>query len=82
MSVDSMANEVHHAGETKTPITPFTHRSISLSNTEAYAISRKLVELKRWNVSGRKIGFTLIFMVNLIAICLDFLFLEAVATFE
>ena len=58
MSVDSMANEVHHAGETKTPITPFTHRSISLSNTEAYAISRKLVELKRWNVSGRKIGFT------------------------
>ena len=58
MNVDQMANEILHAVRTKTQITPFTQRSISLSNEDAYTVSRKLNELKGQNVCGRKIGFT------------------------
>lgn len=58
MNVDQMANEILHAVRTKTQITPFTQRNISLSNEDAYTVSRKLNELKGQNVCGRKIGFT------------------------
>ena len=58
MNLDKMANKLLDAITLKKQIQPFTKDNILLSNSDAYAVSRKLSELRQWEISGRKIGFT------------------------
>lgn len=58
MHLDKMANELLDAITLKKQIQPFTNDNILLSNSDAYAVSRRLSELRQWEVLGRKIGFT------------------------
>ena len=58
MHLDKMANELLAAITLKKQIQPFTNDNILLSNSDAYAVSRRLSELRQWEIVGRKIGFT------------------------
>jgi len=58
MNIDQIANKLHEAITSRRQIRPFTQDKIMLSNSDAYAVSRKLCELRNWKILGRKIGFT------------------------
>ena len=58
MNIDQIANKLHDAITSRRQIRPFTQDKIILSNSDAYAVSRKLCELRNWKILGRKIGFT------------------------
>ena len=58
MNIDQIANKLHEAITSRRQIQPFTQDNLLLSNSDAYAVSRKLCELRKWKILGRKIGFT------------------------
>ena len=58
MNINKIANKLHAAINSRQQIQPLTQINISLSNSDAYAVSRRLCELRQWEVLGRKIGFT------------------------
>lgn len=58
MNNDDYALQIFKAYSSRTQIQPLSSRNVSISETEAYDISRRLAALRSWQVVGRKIGFT------------------------
>lgn len=58
MNINQIANKLHEAINSRQQIQPLSQTNISLSNSDAYAVSRRLCELRQWEPYGRKIGFT------------------------
>lgn len=58
IKIQSVASEIFEAAQAVSQIKPFSKRGIKFSQLEAYAIAKRVAELRGGKVLGRKIGFT------------------------